>query len=228
MIGCAPGIQPRSRVRLVSGSRHGLTQSDESRAASRHIGTELSDRPAIGYGTGILRNYAELAERVARLAARCANGSGLRPATASPSSPRTRRTISTRFMPSGTPGWSAVPANAKLHGAELGYILEHSGARVALPRPASTARSRRMRRHRSSVVIAIGSAEYEALFAADAIDVIAARRRRSRLAVLHLRHDRPAERRDADASQSRRQAHAYARRGRSASRPAIRSCMPRR
>ena len=27
-------------------------------------------------------------------------------------------------------GLAAVPANAKLHGAELGYILEHSGARV--------------------------------------------------------------------------------------------------
>ena len=27
-------------------------------------------------------------------------------------------------------GFAAVPANAKLHGAELGYILEHSGARV--------------------------------------------------------------------------------------------------
>src|ERR1700687_4503819 len=27
-------------------------------------------------------------------------------------------------------GLAAVPANAKLHGAELGYILEHSGARI--------------------------------------------------------------------------------------------------
>ena len=27
-------------------------------------------------------------------------------------------------------GFAAVPANAKLHGRELGYILEHSGARA--------------------------------------------------------------------------------------------------
>ena len=33
------------------------------------------------------------------------------------------------------PALAAVPANAKLHGAELGYILEHSGARVCFASP---------------------------------------------------------------------------------------------
>ncbi len=32
-------------------------------------------------------------------------------------------------------GLAAVPANAKLHGAELGFILEHSGARVCFASP---------------------------------------------------------------------------------------------
>ena len=41
-----------------------------------------------------------------------------------------RRVSRDRSTRSGTPALAAVPANAKLHGAELGYILEHSGARV--------------------------------------------------------------------------------------------------
>ena len=61
--------------------------------------------------------------------ARCA-ASALIPATASPSSPRTARTIVEVLYAIWHAGLAAVPANAKLHGAELGYILEQSGARV--------------------------------------------------------------------------------------------------
>src|SRR5215213_1764368 len=32
-------------------------------------------------------------------------------------------------------GLAAVPANAKLHGAELGYVLEHSGAKLCFATP---------------------------------------------------------------------------------------------
>ena len=66
-------------------------------------------------------------------------------------------------------GFAAVPANAKLHGRELGYILEHSGARVCF---ASHGLDSEIAPHAPATLerlITIGSAEYEALFAADPI-----------------------------------------------------------
>ena len=112
-------------------------------------------------------------------------------------------------------GLAAVPANAKLHGAELGYILEHSGARVCFASPGLDARDRaacaekprtpdrhRRRRLRSAVRRRRDRPG-------------AARRRRSRLAVLHLGHHRAAERRHAHASLADRGEPRLWRRGRS-------------
>jgi len=65
-------------------------------------------------------------------------------------------------------GLAAVPANAKLHGAELGYILEHSGARVCF---ASKGLDGEIAAHTPKSLerlIVIGSSEYENLFSADA------------------------------------------------------------
>src|SRR6185369_9894533 len=63
------------------------------------------------------------------------------------------------------------PANAKLHGRELAYILEHSGARVCF---ASHGLDSAIAPHAPAPLerlITIGSAEYEALLAADPIAV---------------------------------------------------------
>ena len=65
-----------------------------------------------------------------------------------------------------------MPANAKLHGAELGYILEQSGARVCF---ASDGLDAEIAPHAPTTLerlIVIGSAEYEKLFAADPIPVV--------------------------------------------------------
>ena len=69
-------------------------------------------------------------------------------------------------------GLAAVPANAKLHGAELGYILEHSGARVCF---ASDGIDGDIAPHAPKSLerlITIGGADYEALFAADPIALV--------------------------------------------------------
>ncbi len=69
-------------------------------------------------------------------------------------------------------GCAAVPANAKLHGAELGYILEHSGARVCF---ASKGIDTDIAPHAPKSLehlIAIGGTGYEALFAADATPLV--------------------------------------------------------
>jgi len=69
-------------------------------------------------------------------------------------------------------GCAAVPANAKLHGAELGFILEHSGARVCFASDGIDAEIAACAPKTLERLIAIGSPDYEALFTADPIDVV--------------------------------------------------------
>src|SRR6201995_1571795 len=128
-------------------------------------------RPALGLGLRVLRSYGETAGRVARLAGALRNfglNPGDRVAIVAKNSPDYVEALYAIWHA----GFAAVPANAKLHGAELGYILEHSGARacfasegldgdIAAHAPRSLER-----------LIVIGGAEYEKFLATDAIDVI--------------------------------------------------------
>jgi len=97
---------------------------DLDRAAHSH-----GDRTAIAQGAQALFTYAELAERTARLAGalqRMGLAPGDRVAVIARNAPAYVETLYAIWRA----GLAAVPANAKLHGAELGYILEHSGARL--------------------------------------------------------------------------------------------------
>src|SRR6185295_2101641 len=127
-------------------------------------------RPALGFGARVLRSYGDMAGRVARLAGALRSG-GLDPGD--------RVAIVARNCPDYVEvlyaiwhaGLAAVPANAKLHGAELGYILEQSGARVCF---ASDGLDGELAPHAPKSLerlIVIGGADYEALFAADPIAV---------------------------------------------------------
>ena len=87
--------------------------------------------PAVGQGPRVALSYGALAERAARLGGalrRLGLAPGDRVAIAS------KNCVEYVEMMFGVwhAGLAAVPANAKLHGRELGYILEHSGARVCL------------------------------------------------------------------------------------------------
>src|SRR3954447_25583377 len=128
-------------------------------------------RPALGFGARVLRGYGDMAGRVARLAG-ALRSLGLDPGD--------RVAIVARNCPDYVEvlyaiwhaGLAAVPANAKLHGAELGYILEQSGARVCF---ASDGLDAEIAPHAPSPLerlIVIGSAEYEKLFTADPITVV--------------------------------------------------------
>jgi long-chain acyl-CoA synthetase len=68
-------------------------------------------------------------------------------------------------------GFAAVPANAKLHGRELGYILEHSGARICFATPGLDAEVAPHAPPSLERLIVIGSESYRALFARDAVAV---------------------------------------------------------
>lgn len=123
--------------------------------------------PAIGVGTSVHQTYAELGERAARLAAGLRDRFGLEPGD--------RVAIIAKNCPGYVEtlygiwhgGFAAVPANAKLHGAELAYILEHSGARVCFATGTEAAEIAPHRPDTLEYLIEIGSADYEALFAGE-------------------------------------------------------------
>src|SRR3974390_3434883 len=134
-------------------------------------GSSHRDQPALGLGSRVIRHYGEVAARAAKLAASLRHRLLLKPGE--------RVAIAAKNCPDYVElmfgiwhaGMAAVPANAKLHGRELGYILQHSGARVCF---ASSDVRDAIAIHAPSTLehlITLGSAEYEALFAADPIAV---------------------------------------------------------
>ena len=127
--------------------------------------------PALGFGSRVVRNYRDVAGRAARLAASLRQRFGLQPGE--------RVAIAAKNCPDYVElmfgiwhaGLAAVPANAKLHGRELGYILEHSGARVCFASDGLDAEIAPYAPASLERLIAIGSPAYEALFAADPVGV---------------------------------------------------------
>jgi long-chain acyl-CoA synthetase len=127
--------------------------------------------PAAGRGMRIVRTYAELAERSARLAAALIK-SGLYPgervAIAAKNSVEYLETLYAIWHA----GLVAVPVNAKLHGAEIGFILDHCAARACF---ASEDLQSSIAPHAPPTLerlIVIGSREYDALFTAEPAAVV--------------------------------------------------------
>src|SRR6185503_6417088 len=135
-------------------------------------GLSHPDLPAAARGMRVVASYRQLAERAARLAGalrdRLKLAPGDRVAIVAKNSPAYLELLFGIWHA----GLAAVPANAKLHGAELGFILQNSGARVCF---VSSGLDGEIAPHAPSSLerlIVVGSAEYEALFSADAIDVV--------------------------------------------------------
>src|ERR1043165_4072319 len=119
-------------------------------------------RPALGFGARVLRDCGDMAGRVARLAGALRSlglNSGDRVAIVAKNSPDYVEVLYAIWHA----GLAAVPANAKLHGSELGYILAHSGARVCF---ASDGLDSELAPHAPASLerlIVIGGTEYEKL-----------------------------------------------------------------
>ncbi len=128
--------------------------------------------PAAAAGTRVVATYGELAARAARLAGalrdRLRLSSGDRVAIAAKNSPDYLALLYGIWHA----GLAAIPANAKLHGAELGYILEQSGARVCFASPGIDSEIAPHAPQSLEHLIAIGGAEYQALFGADPIALV--------------------------------------------------------
>jgi long-chain acyl-CoA synthetase len=128
--------------------------------------------PAAACGTQVVARYGDLAARAARLGSALREQFGLAPGD--------RVAIVAKNTPAYLEllygiwhaGLAAVPANAKLHGAELGYILEHSGARICFVSDGLDTEIAPHAPDSLERMIVIGSVGYEALLTADPISVV--------------------------------------------------------
>ncbi|MGE0751247.1 MAG: AMP-binding protein [Variibacter sp.] len=135
------------------------------------VGLSHGDAPALGLGPRAVMNYGALAERAARLAGALRSTLGLQPGERVGIAAKNVPDYVTLMYGIWHAGLAAVPANAKLHGRELGYILEHSGARVCF---ASAGIDDEIAPHAPmslEKLIRVGSADYEKLFTAEPIPV---------------------------------------------------------
>jgi long-chain acyl-CoA synthetase len=132
-----------------------------SRAGLSHPGLA-----AVGYGPRVVQSYGQLAERAARLAS-ALHRLGLKPGDRVAIVAKNCVEYLETVYGIWHGGFAAVPANAKLHGRELGYIVEHSGARICFATPGLDTELGAHAPASLERLIVIGSPEYRALFAAD-------------------------------------------------------------
>jgi long-chain acyl-CoA synthetase len=123
--------------------------------------------PAVMCGAGVVSDYGRFARRCAALAsglARLGLAPGERVAIAAHNCPEYLEVLFGAWWG----GFAAVPVNAKLHPAEIGWILEHSGARVAFA--SSDLAGALADRAAGAVahVVTLGSAAYERLSCGEA------------------------------------------------------------
>jgi long-chain acyl-CoA synthetase len=139
----------------------------------QRAGLSHPSMPAAASGTRVVATYGQLAERAARLAGalreRCKLAPGDRVAIAAKNTPDYLALLYGIWHA----GLVAVPANAKLHGAELAYILEQSGARLCFASPGIDSEIAPHVPQSLERMVAIGSAEYAALFTADPVAPVA-------------------------------------------------------
>lgn len=134
-------------------------------------GHAYPDAPAIGLGAKTVYDYRALALRVARLAGGLL-ALGLRRGDRVAIISKNQPDYAAIMFGILHAGLSSVPANAKLHGAELGYILEHSGARVCFVSGDMESEVASHAPQSLERMIRIQSAEYERLLQTDPVAVV--------------------------------------------------------
>jgi long-chain acyl-CoA synthetase len=128
--------------------------------------------PAVGKGLRAVQSYGVLAERAARLAG-ALQRMGLKPGDRVAIIAKNCTEYLETIYGVWHAGLAAVPANAKLHGRELAYIVEHSRARVCFVTPGLDTELGAHAPASLERLIVIGSAEYVGLFTAEPMPVAA-------------------------------------------------------
>ena len=133
-------------------------------------GRAIPEAPAIGFGAKTVYDYRALSSRAAKLAGGLAALGLVRGDRVAIISKNQPDYVAILFGILHA-GLSGVPANAKLHGAELGYILEHSGARVCFVSDDMEAEVAAHAPKSLERLVRIKSADYERLLQADPVPV---------------------------------------------------------
>src|SRR5260370_3668801 len=135
-------------------------------------GKSHPDRPDAALGEAVVLDAGGVAARAARLAEALRTGckldSGDRVAIVAKNCVAYLETLYGTWHA----GVAGVLVNAKLHGAEIGYILEHSGTRACFVSAGLDADIAPFAPKSLEQLIVIGSPDYERLFAADAISAV--------------------------------------------------------
>jgi len=131
-----------------------------------------STLPAAATATKVVATYGQLAERSARLACALREQFRLKPGDRVGVIAKNSHHYLELLYGIWHAGLAAVPANAKLHGAELGFILEHSGVRVCFASKGLDADIAPHAPKSLEHLITIGSTGYEALFTVDSMAIV--------------------------------------------------------
>ena len=97
-------------------------------------GKAFPENPAVALGEQVVQTYGELSQRAAKMADGL-KALGLAPGDRVAICSNNRPEYVEAMYGMWWGAFSTVPGNAKLHGAELGYILENAGAKVCLVGP---------------------------------------------------------------------------------------------
>lgn len=128
--------------------------------------------PALGHGFGVTAHYGELAANTAARAGALLGRQGLRPgdrvAIVAGNSPHYVKALYAIWHA----GLVAVPVNAKLHGLEIAYILEHCGARLVFVSRDLESLISAHAPPALETVISIGSADWRALAGGEPVPVM--------------------------------------------------------
>ena len=130
----------------------------------KRVGETHGNRPAVALGRTTLQSYGQLADRAARLAASLSDKLGLKPGDHVAIASKNRPEYVESMYGIWWGGLAAVPANAKLHGAEFAYILENSGSRACLVGPELFETIAEHRPNSLEHIIVMGGDAYAGLF----------------------------------------------------------------
>jgi long-chain acyl-CoA synthetase len=134
-------------------------------------GASAPDAPALGVGRDVTDSYGDLARFTARRAQALLEGYGLARGDRVAIIARNSRRYVKCLYAIWHAGLCAVPVNAKLHGAEIRFILENSGSKLAFVSEDMAAEVGAHAPDALKAMIIIGSPEYSRLIQSDPMPV---------------------------------------------------------
>src|SRR5262249_36179859 len=172
-----PGFLPRrTGVPHLRCTAFALHRARDTRSRNMNIalwlhraGLSHGGRPAVAAGSRVVLHYGELAARAARLAGALRQNLHVAPGDRVAIVARNCVEYLELLYGIWHAGAAAVPVNARLHAAEVAFILRQSGARVCFASPGLEADIASHAPVSLERLIALGGPHYPAPFASDPI-----------------------------------------------------------